>query len=151
VGIAGSAFRLLQDKHKQRIFQGEASLPCALTDKSHTPNQSIGYGSIISPDAPDYDASDVLRGIPSNIGVCIDPETGLFIPGATMELAVASDDVPFGKPKKGWIGRVVNYEGDTQDFSVDACMFDQTLGIYRLTLILISAQGVGRDFRRMAP
>lgn len=95
-----------------------------------------------------YDAADELRGLPSFIGICYDPETGLAVSADQAELALDQDKVTIGRPVKGWTGKMRNFDGTDLNFRVLDVLQDRTVGVYRLQLEILKSTGLGRRIVR---
>lgn len=143
MGAPGQIFTMLA-QHKDLIYSGAGSVLCSLSDGT----TSLGGGAMLPTDDAAYDAADELRGLPSFIGICYDPETGLAVSADQAELALDQDKVTIGRPVKGWTGKMRNFDGTDLNFRVLDVLQDRTVGAYRLQLEILKSTGLGRRIVR---
>ena len=145
LGTPGGIYDLLNGGHLDLIYSGAGSVLCALTN---TVAGTQGYGAMMGTEDPEYDSSDVLRGLPSFTGMSYDAETGLMVSVDQAEIGVPVGNITIGRPIKGWTGKMRNLDGSDIDFRVLDVMQDRTLGVFRIRLSILKAAGLGRRVDR---
>lgn len=140
----GAIYDLLSGGHLDLVYQGVGSVLCSLNDGT----SAIGEGAMLPDTDPSYDATDVLRGLPSFTGASYDPDTGLMISADQAELGVTQASVTIGRPVEGWTGALRNLDGTDLLFRVAEVLQDRTVGAYRMKLEILKAAGEGRRINR---
>jgi len=83
--------------------------------------------------------SQALSGQARHINMMIDIDTGLEIQQEQASIVVRLSTVTIGEPKKNWLVRVTDTNGNEYDCYVTEAMPDRTFGIIILKLALLEA------------
>lgn len=140
----GAIYDQLRGGHATLIYEGAGSVLCSLSDGT----SAIGEGAMLPTDDPSYDASDVLRGLPSFTGASYDSDTGLMVSADQAEIGVLQSSVTLGRPEAGWMCTMRNFDGTDVTYRIFDVLQDRTLGAYRLKLEISKATGTGRRIER---